>query len=223
MAGELNAQKGTYIANEWKDGFGVEGKDYTPITAERLNHIEQGIAANSQDLKTLGDSWDSASQEVKINSSRIKGVEFSSVDTNSGNINRHPGIKWTMNDGTDLLAYFNENGIALRNQTAGELIYSFPFIPKLFTGVSFEINNINLGANAGNYFTTTVVVPSGYRLDGIRYARPSTSSLAMCGWVIQSTTGNAQLSFMLKNVSSAAVSNATFDGSALLTRTNDWQ
>ena len=62
MAGDLNAQKGTYIANEWKDGFGAEGIDYTPITAERLNHIEQGIAANSQDLKTLGDSWDSANR-----------------------------------------------------------------------------------------------------------------------------------------------------------------
>lgn len=60
MAGDLNAQKGTYVAAEWKDDI----SDFTPITADRLNHIEQGIQANSQDIKSLGDSWDSASSNL---------------------------------------------------------------------------------------------------------------------------------------------------------------
>lgn len=52
MALELNNDKGTYVASEWKDGT----DDYTPITPARLNHMEQGIQANSEDIKTLGDS-----------------------------------------------------------------------------------------------------------------------------------------------------------------------
>lgn len=52
MALNLNNDQGTYIASEWKD----QPDDYTPITPERLNHMEQGIQANSEDIKTLGDS-----------------------------------------------------------------------------------------------------------------------------------------------------------------------
>ena len=57
MANNLNAQKNVYVASEWKDQIG----DYTPITPERMNHIEQGIQSNSEDLKRIGDAWDSAS------------------------------------------------------------------------------------------------------------------------------------------------------------------
>lgn len=60
MANDLNAQKGTYVASEWKDGTG-EG-NYTPITPDRMNHIEKGVQSNSEDLKKLGDAWDSAYQ-----------------------------------------------------------------------------------------------------------------------------------------------------------------
>lgn len=59
MANDLNAQRGTYVAHEWKDGIGELNKDFTPVTAEWLNHIEQGIQSNSQDLALLGNAWDS--------------------------------------------------------------------------------------------------------------------------------------------------------------------
>ena len=48
----LHADEGTYVAHEWKD----QPDDYTPITPEKLNHIEQGIQDNSEDIKALGDS-----------------------------------------------------------------------------------------------------------------------------------------------------------------------
>lgn len=60
MALDLNNNQGTYVASEWKD----QPDDYTPITPERLNHIEQGIQANSEDIKTLGDS---VSRQLPIN------------------------------------------------------------------------------------------------------------------------------------------------------------
>lgn len=59
MANDLHAQKGTYVQSEWKDGV----DDFTPMSPERMNHIEKGIQDNSEDIKKLGDSWDSASQE----------------------------------------------------------------------------------------------------------------------------------------------------------------
>lgn len=61
VANDLNAQKGTFVASEWKDGIG-EG-NYTPITPEKLNHIEKGVQSNSEDLKKLGDAWDSVTQK----------------------------------------------------------------------------------------------------------------------------------------------------------------
>ena len=52
MALGLNAEKGTYVASTWKDGT----DDYTPITPDKLNHIEQGVQANSSDIKTIGNA-----------------------------------------------------------------------------------------------------------------------------------------------------------------------
>ena len=67
MANDLNAQKGTYVASDWKDGV----EDFTPITPDRLNHIEKGIQSNSEDLKTLGNAWDSASSTIFKGSSTL--------------------------------------------------------------------------------------------------------------------------------------------------------
>lgn len=51
-------EDGLYIPQTWLDGIG-EG-NYTPVTADRMNHIEQGI-------KGLSDAWDSQSQpKLKI-------------------------------------------------------------------------------------------------------------------------------------------------------------
>lgn len=77
MANDLNAQKGTYVASEWKDN----SDDYTPITPERMNHMEQGIQKNSEDLKHLGDTWDSANQLIAVE--RIK-APSTTVPANSG-------------------------------------------------------------------------------------------------------------------------------------------
>ena len=46
-------ENGIYIPQTWLDGTG-EG-NYTPITADRMNHIEQGIVG-------LSEAWDSQSQ-----------------------------------------------------------------------------------------------------------------------------------------------------------------
>lgn len=73
MALDLNASKGTYVASTWKDGT----DDYTPITPDKLNHIEQGIQANSNDIKTLGSAVDSI---VKVQSIQ-KSITLNSVAT----------------------------------------------------------------------------------------------------------------------------------------------
>ena len=49
-------ENGIYIPQTWLDGTG-EG-NYTPITAGRMNHIEQGILG-------LSEAWDSQSQTVE--------------------------------------------------------------------------------------------------------------------------------------------------------------
>ena len=59
MANEILAENiafdenGLYIPQTWLDGVGEE--NFTPMTADRMNHIEQGI-------KGLSDAWDSQSQ-----------------------------------------------------------------------------------------------------------------------------------------------------------------
>lgn len=50
-------ENGLYIPQTWLDGVG-EG-NYTPMTADRMNHIEQGI-------KGLSDAWDSQYQWLEI-------------------------------------------------------------------------------------------------------------------------------------------------------------
>ncbi len=63
MANEILAENiafdenGLYIPQTWLDGVGEE--NFTPMTADRMNHIEQGI-------KGLSDAWDSQSQWVEI-------------------------------------------------------------------------------------------------------------------------------------------------------------
>ena len=60
MANEILAENiafdenGLYIPQTWLDGVGEE--NFTPMTADRMNHIEQGI-------KGLSDAWDSQLQE----------------------------------------------------------------------------------------------------------------------------------------------------------------
>ena len=76
MALGLNAEKGTYVASTWKDGT----DDYTPITPDRLNHIEQGVQANSEDVKTLGSAWDSVSP-VNSNSPATNIISSTASDT----------------------------------------------------------------------------------------------------------------------------------------------
>ena len=49
-------ENGIYIPQTWLDGTG-EG-NYTPITADRMNHIEQGIVG-------LSEAWDSQSQGIR--------------------------------------------------------------------------------------------------------------------------------------------------------------
>lgn len=120
MANDLNAQKGTYVASEWKDGV----DDFTPITPERLNHIEKGVESNSQDLKKLGDAWDSASSEFSVNTSRVKSVRIDAINTGSGELLKHPGFYFTMADGTELLLYASENGLFFRNQTDNSTIWT---------------------------------------------------------------------------------------------------
>lgn len=68
-------ENGIYIPQTWLDGTG-EG-NYTPITADRMNHIEQGIVG-------LSEAWDSQSLKlfrVVINASErlISGVNGSTV------------------------------------------------------------------------------------------------------------------------------------------------
>ena len=48
----LHVDEGTYVAHEWKD----QPDDYTPMTPEVMNHMEQGIQDNSEDIKELRDS-----------------------------------------------------------------------------------------------------------------------------------------------------------------------
>ncbi len=63
MANEILAENiafdenGLYIPQTWLDGVGEE--NFTPMTADRMNHIEQGI-------KGLSDAWDSQSQAQSI-------------------------------------------------------------------------------------------------------------------------------------------------------------
>lgn len=60
MANEILAENiafdenGLYIPQTWLDGVGEE--NFTPMTADRMNHIEQGI-------KGLSDAWDSQSRD----------------------------------------------------------------------------------------------------------------------------------------------------------------
>ena len=61
MANEILAENiafdenGLYIPQTWLDGVGEE--NFTPMTADRMNHIEQGI-------KGLSDAWDSQYQQL---------------------------------------------------------------------------------------------------------------------------------------------------------------
>lgn len=63
MANEILAENiafdenGLYIPQTWLDGVG-EG-NFTPLTADRMNHIEQGI-------KGLSDRWDSQCHPTEI-------------------------------------------------------------------------------------------------------------------------------------------------------------
>ncbi len=69
MANEILAENiafdenGLYIPQTWLDGVGEE--NFTPMTADRMNHIEQGI-------KGLSDAWDSQSQPVLIGSTECE-------------------------------------------------------------------------------------------------------------------------------------------------------
>lgn len=82
MANEILAENiafdenGLYIPQTWLDGVG-EG-NYTPISADRMNHIEQGI-------KGLSDAWDSQSQmldRIKIGE-RVTKIEFIGLSDSS--------------------------------------------------------------------------------------------------------------------------------------------
>lgn len=95
MALDLNNNKGTYVAATWKD----DTSNPTPITPERLNHMEQGIQANSQDIKTIGDSIS------HIESGTLKFTNLTANATTTGHItfsksfNEIPNVVATMVSG----------------------------------------------------------------------------------------------------------------------------
>lgn len=101
MANEILAENiafdenGLYIPQTWLDGVGEE--NFTPMTADRMNHIEQGI-------KGLSDAWDSQSQL-----SVLKTVTDLKIRTYHGGI----AFEFMLFDGTHRQVCFYHEGVRL--------------------------------------------------------------------------------------------------------------
>lgn len=94
----------SYTPTTWADG--ADGG--TPITAARLNNIEQGINnattqvnANTKDIKTLGDSVSRVSFGTEVTSIYIQSY--------GGN----PVISFRTKDGTEIAVRFNMTKMAI--------------------------------------------------------------------------------------------------------------
>lgn len=101
----ITVDEGVYVPFEWID----DPDNYTPITAERMNHIEQGIAKVSQ-------SCDSINQTLKVDG-LIEFVRFSANEWGLFSV-------WFRRDGVGYELSFTTSGIYLKYSADGKLVWS---------------------------------------------------------------------------------------------------
>lgn len=90
-----------YVPQTWID----EANSCTPITADRLNHMEQGI-------KACSDAWDSISSRLDLTT--LDKVSFTRASTNAGielkDANNKTFAFGIFNDGRLIIQYVNSSG-----------------------------------------------------------------------------------------------------------------
>lgn len=112
----------------------------TPITAERLNHIEDGIEENSQ-------NWDSISQEIGVWHVRKYPDGYAEAYTGIDTTGTFDNWKFTASWGS---AYLGGVGQSYQSTPAIELPFEF-----------VEVYDVGIIAMCGNGTTSCVGIPAG--------------------------------------------------------------